>query len=178
MDLKRISCPACGSSHFEHDEDNNLVCAHCGTKFDSPREEIACPACGVLNPPEAKRCMNCGLMLGQRCVACNHVNPPGADHCENCAAPLDVLETVFARARSGGRQDSMMKAELLRTKQHDEVFMQQERERLEALERERQIELAERIARSRKEQRTIAVITVIGLILMAALVISVLFLFR
>ena len=90
MEIKRISCTSCGGSQFARDEDGNLVCQFCGAQYQSLRDEILCRVCGTLNPSAARRCMNCGLILGRQCPVCAHVNPPGADHCEECASPLDA----------------------------------------------------------------------------------------
>jgi ribosomal protein L40E len=167
MPLQRITCPSCGSSHFEHDEEGSLICAHCGTKYASPREEIMCPACGTENPPDARRCMNCGLALGKVCPACNYANPPGADHCLNCGSPLDVLETIMTRARSGGRQDELARQRLIASKQSDMVYMQQQRELLDEEERQRLDHLAEQQREARRQQKIIVTVTLIALAVMA-----------
>jgi ribosomal protein L40E len=174
MTLKRISCPSCGSSQFRHDDEGNLICEYCGTKFASPREEIVCPACGTENPPDARRCMQCGLMLGKSCPVCNHVNPPAAEYCEECASPLDVLESVYERARGGGRQKGMIKKHLVRSKQADMAYMQTERERIDAEERERQARLLVRQEQAQRQQKVIVAVTlaIVALLIVFGIVLA------
>src|SRR5262245_5507922 len=115
--LKPIVCPSCGANTFEHDSAGNLICSHCGTKFESPRERILCPACHTYNSASAKICMNCGLTLGETCPVCNHVNPPGTENCLDCGTPLDALSSVMTRFGEGKRQsDARREKELVRQK--------------------------------------------------------------
>lgn len=165
--LQRISCAACGSNKFDRDAEGNLICSFCGTKFSSPREKVMCPACGTENPPEARRCMQCGLALGKACPTCNHVNPPGLDHCEKCAAPLDVLEAVISRARTQGRQIGYSKDQLVQSKQEDDSFMQAQRARLVEEERQRIARLAAQRQQAIKQQR---LVIIIGLLFVGLLV--------
>ena len=162
MSLKRIACAQCGSNSFVHDDEGNLICGHCGTKFDSPREDVICSACGTMNPPQAKRCMNCGLSLGQNCPACNHPNIPGADHCENCGTRLDVLSEVFARAEDGGRAKAMaLRERLVQSKAEDMQYMAEQRARIDAEDRERRARIAAQMEASRRETNRIILIMVI-----------------
>jgi ribosomal protein L40E len=180
MAVKRITCPSCGGNQFQHDDEGNLICAFCGAQYASPREEIICPACGAENPAEARRCINCGLALGKICPACNYVNPPGADHCENCAVPLDTLSSVLMRTQSGRRYTAkLQKGQLVASKAEDMVFMEEQRARIEAEERERRMRLAAQRAEAERQQRIIIAIVlgVFGLMVLAGLVILALSLF-
>jgi hypothetical protein len=138
MTLKRIACPACNASRFEHDLEGNLFCAHCGINFGNPQAPIDCPSCGIENPPQARKCMNCGLSLGHVCPACNHHNPPRADYCLECATPLDSLSKILMRTPAGKAHTSkLMKEELVRTKGNDQLYMDSQRILLDEEERHR-----------------------------------------
>lgn len=172
--LKPIVCATCGASKFEHDSEGNLVCSHCGTKFASPREEILCPTCGVSNPADAKRCKNCGLMLGKLCVVCNHLNPPGTEFCLDCASPLDTLSSVTSRMGEGKRiSDALREKKLIGSKSEDMLYMQRERERLDQMERERLADLAAQKAQSSKQQAILVVGSIILVLVVAALIVVV-----
>lgn len=176
--LKPIVCATCGASKFEHDQEGNLVCTHCGVKFASPREEILCPTCGVSNAADARRCKNCGLLLGKLCAVCNHLNPPGTEFCLDCASPLDTLSSVASRMGEGKRvSDALREKKLISSKGQDMLYMQRERERLDQMERERLAELAAQKARSSKQQNILVVgsiflvVIVVGLIILIAILI-------
>jgi predicted amidophosphoribosyltransferase len=177
--LKPIACQSCGASSFEHDEQGNLICTHCGMKFASPREEILCPACGVANQPDAKRCMNCGLTLGKLCPVCNHLNPPGAEFCLDCASPLDTLSSVTSRMGEGKKaSDALRERKLVGSKNADMQFMQRERERLDQMERERLADLVAQQARSRKQQTYLIVGSFLFVLAIVCLVIAAVLLVR
>jgi hypothetical protein len=170
--LKPIVCATCGASKFEHDSEGNLVCSHCGVKFASPREEILCSTCGVANPADAKRCNNCGLMLGKLCVVCNHVNPPGTEFCLECASPLDTLSSVASRMGEGKRvSDALREKKLIGSKSEDMLYMQRERERLDQMERERLAGLAAQKAKSSKQEIFLIVGSFIFVLVVVALVV-------
>jgi len=163
MSLERISCPSCGASSFEHDAEGNLICSHCGANFGAPTDHIDCPSCGTQNPPQARKCMNCGLTLGKVCPICNTPNPPGVDHCLNCAAPLDTLSSVFMRTKQGIKETTdTMHDELVRTKTEDLVFMEQERIRLDEEEQERLHALRHRQTEAQRQQRVIMAFAIFG----------------
>lgn len=177
MTLQRITCPSCGSSRFEHQPDGTLMCAACGTQFGSPQEPIQCPSCGTENPPQARKCMNCGLTLGRICPMCNYHNPPGADHCQQCATPLDQLSAMLTRTGSGKSQsDKLMKDVLVRSKAEDSVYMHQQRAKLEEEERQRMQAFQAQRKEAVKQQQMIMIITVaavvVALIILAVLVIN------
>jgi hypothetical protein len=177
MAVRRITCPSCGGNQFQHDDEGNLICAFCGAQYASPREEIACPVCGTENPADAKRCMNCGLALGKVCPACNYVNPPGADHCENCAVPLDTLSSVLMRTKSGRQYTTkLQKGQLVASKAEDMVYMQEQRARIEAEERERRARLAAQKAEAERQQRVIVsiVLGVFGLMVLVGFIVMML----
>ncbi len=174
MDIKRIACPSCGGSQFVHDAQGSPVCQFCGAQYSSARDEILCRVCGTLNPPQARRCMECGLALGRQCPTCAHINPPGASHCEVCANPLDTLSAVTSRASTTveegtGRRDEVLVA----SKQADVTYMAEQRARLLAEERERLARLAEQRARSGQEQRRIVSFVLAGVVLVVVAVLVV-----
>lgn len=177
MPVMRISCPSCGGNQFDHDEAGNLICSFCGARYASPGEEIICPACGTKNPPDARRCMECGLVLGKLCPVCNHMNPAGADYCLECAAPLDTLETIYARLRER-QTGSTVRAERMTAAKHlDQIYMEAQHERLQAEERERLARLAEQRARAIRQQRRLMTLTVAaGLIIFAGVMMLIAFL--
>ena len=175
--LKPITCASCGASKFEHDDEGNLICSHCGVKFASPREEILCPVCGVSNAADAKRCMNCGLTLGRLCPVCNHLNPPGTEFCLDCASPIDTLSSVTSRMGEGKRlSDALREKKLIDSKSQDMQFMQHERQRLDQMERQRLAELAAQKVQSSKQQTMLivgslifALLVIVGVVVLVAL---------
>ncbi|MGC8692475.1 MAG: zinc-ribbon domain-containing protein [Thermoplasmata archaeon] len=57
---------------------------------------IKCPNCGTVNPPQATRCMTCGMPLqpafngqGITCPKCGTLNPPNVSNCIICGYPLN-----------------------------------------------------------------------------------------
>lgn len=171
--LKPITCSECGASSFEHDAQGNMVCTFCGTKFESARETVLCPACGTENPGEALKCMKCGLNLGRVCPACNHTNPPGTEICLNCATPLDALAAVQMRTGQGKRiSDQMREQSLVAQKGMDVAYMEEKRRQIDAEEQARQQQIADQRAKSNREQRVLmmAMIAVIGLLIVAGIV--------
>lgn len=49
----------------------------------------ACPACGHVNPPEAKFCLECGIRLGAPvCPDCGAQLPGGTKFCPNCGRKI------------------------------------------------------------------------------------------
>ncbi len=163
--LKPITCPSCGSSRFERDNEGNLICSACGTKFASPREQIVCPACGTYNPADANVCMNCGLTLGKICPACNHLNPPGTENCLECGTPLDTLSSLATRVGEGKRRSQALREQqLVRQKGDDLAYMERERERIDAEEQARQLQLARQRAEARRQQSNLIAISVVVLL--------------
>ncbi len=164
MSLERLSCPSCGASDFRHDDEGNLICGFCGTKFDSPREVVDCPVCGTENPPQAVKCMGCGHTLGRMCPACNYANPPAVDHCLQCATPLDTLSSVFMRTGEGRhRSAALIKEELVKTKAQDMAYMQQQRAQLDAEEAARLAGLRSQRIEAQRQQQIMVIIAVLGL---------------
>lgn len=49
---------------------------------------MPCPACGTVNPTQARFCMGCGLQLvvGSVCNVCHTLLPPQARYCTHCGA--------------------------------------------------------------------------------------------
>jgi ribosomal protein L40E len=173
MSLERISCTSCGGNGFDHDSDGNLICSHCGANYGAPQDHISCPSCGMQNPSQAIKCMNCGLSLGKICSACNTSNPPGSDYCLKCATPLDTLSSVLMRGQQGTKRISRtMRQELVRTKGADQEFMENERQKLDEEEAERLRRLRNRQTEAQRQQRMIIAFTLFGgLVLLAALVV-------
>ncbi len=174
MSIKRIACPSCGGSDFNHDDKGNLICAYCGAVFESPREEIPCRVCGTVNPPEARRCMNCGSTLGKQCPICLHINPPGAEFCEQCANPLDTLTSITGRVRDATDGSGVLRSErLTASKQTDTAYMAEQGAKLQAEERERQQRIAAQMQRARQEQMRILAIGlgVVGLIILGVAIV-------
>lgn len=126
-----------------------------------------CPTCGVLNPPDANRCMNCGAALGQTCPVCHHVNPPGTVNCLNCASPLDTLARITTRYGEGKRvSEAHREAQMLGSRGDDMVFMQKERERIAAEERARLAELAAQNAEARRQQQTLMIVAAVVVVVL------------
>lgn len=175
MTLKRITCPSCGSSRFDHDSEGNLICSHCGVKFGSPRETLICPTCKTENPPQAKRCMGCGAALGKTCPVCNHPNAPGDDHCYHCGAPLDTLAAVSTRyGVVKSLTENIRHQHRVQSKASGVRFMDEQRARLDAEERERAAFIAEQQFKAQRQQKTlIVIITLLGIVFVGALVLSV-----
>lgn len=168
MTLKRITCPSCGSSHFDHDSEGNLVCDHCGVKFASPRETLLCSTCKTENPPQAKVCMNCGAALGKTCPVCNRLNSPGADHCYHCAAPLDTLAAVMTRGGAAKAEaEAIRHQHRVQSKASGVRFMEEQRAILEAEEHERAVRFAEEKEKAERQQKT--VILVISLLIVVSI---------
>lgn len=162
-------CPVCGSTQLREDAPGGLVCAECGTVVESAADEQACPVCHTLNPAQAMRCMQCGSALGRLCAVCAHRNLPGVETCANCGTPLDTLAAVTTRMpQSGERQRHVER--LVASKRDDTAYMQEQRARLDAEERERLFRLAEQQARHREEQRRMILYVGIGIALVIVLV--------
>jgi hypothetical protein len=177
MPIARIACPSCGASDFRHETDGSLICRYCGARYGPPQIEIACPVCTTLNPAEARRCMTCGTLLERLCAACAHLNPPEADLCESCGEPLDLLTSLATRARETGEERVPIRTERMAAiKQQDQRYMEEQRARLDAEERERLARLAEQRTRARREQRRIALLVLIGLLVLSAAIIGLLLL--
>ncbi len=173
MPIARIACPSCGASDFRHETDGSLICRYCGARYGPPQIEIACPVCSTLNPAQARRCMTCGTMLDRLCAACVHLNPPEADLCESCGEPLDLLTSLAARARETGEERVPIRTERMAAIKHqDQRYMEEQRARLDAEERERLARLAEQRARARKEQWRILLFVVIGLLVLSAVTVG------
>jgi class 3 adenylate cyclase/tetratricopeptide (TPR) repeat protein len=49
---------------------------------------VACPQCGLGNPPAQKFCGECGAKLSGRCPSCGSDNPPGQKFCGECGGAL------------------------------------------------------------------------------------------
>lgn len=152
MSIQKISCPACNGTDFENDDEGNLICAFCGTLYASPRDEVQCPTCGTLNPPQALLCMQCGRNLGKMCPNCDHVNEPGVDHCHNCGVPLDTIESIFSRQRGSDRAPVLRTEKLVATKREDMIYMKEQQDRLAEEERARQAKIAAQMEASRRQQ--------------------------
>ncbi|MGF1505274.1 MAG: hypothetical protein GYB64_14915 [Chloroflexi bacterium] len=153
MEIKRLSCPSCHFTDFDHDPAGNLVCKACGTLIDAPRAEITCRVCGTVNPGVARRCMNCGSNLGRVCAYCDHFNPPGSDHCLECGEPLDTLSAAATRTTEGQRAAVARRRDrLVQSKTEDAAFMQAERERLNAEYIAQMERLRQQQAESRRQQ--------------------------
>ena len=173
MSIQRIACPACGSSRLAHDADGNLVCEACGTRYASPREEVACRVCGTLNPPEARYCSNCSLQLGRTCQSCGYANPPDVENCQNCGNPLDILSTLSTRHQDQQFGNVERRTEgLVRSKSEDMQYLAEQRKRLEAEEQQRLMRLHEQQARSSKQQTILIgiVLAAIGLTLVGLVI--------
>ncbi len=158
MQIKRLSCPACHGNQFDHDDEGNLVCSFCGTLYASPRAEIVCRTCGVENPAQARKCMNCGRELGAKCPACYFDNIPGADHCENCGTPLDTIASIFEREKVNARAAVLRAERLVQSKNADMQFMEQERALMAEQERARMATLRAQQQQMIKRQRTILIL--------------------
>jgi ribosomal protein L40E len=175
MALKRITCPSCGGSKFEHDEDGNLICSFCGVLHASPREEIVCPTCGTKNPADASWCQSCGATLGKQCPVCGHENPPGYTHCQRCGAVLDTLEAITTRNYESQHASTVRAARMVEAKQDDAEYMQAQRQQLEEEERERRERLlAQRLEAQRRQKQTMAIVLAAGVVLVIGTLVVVL----
>jgi hypothetical protein len=139
-----------------------MICTHCGTKYESARETVLCPACGTENPAAAMKCMKCGLNLGKACPICNHMNPPGAEHCMECATPLDMLASISTRKGEGKRlSDNMREQRLVSQKGLDVQYMEEQRRKIDDEERMRQRQLAAQRAEGVRQQRILVVVAIV-----------------
>ncbi len=167
MAIERILCPSCGAAKFERDAQGNLICSYCGALYKAAGDEILCRVCGTLNPPQAQRCMICGVLLGRQCPACTYINPPNAEHCEECGTPLDTLASIITRAREIGEDSAVIRGErLTATKHADLAYMYEQRTRLEAEERERLARLGFQRLLAERQQRLLVTLVLSGLILL------------
>jgi tRNA A-37 threonylcarbamoyl transferase component Bud32 len=171
-------CQLCGGQDFVQDFDGRFICGSCGTPLGQAPEDIDCPACGTLNPPQARKCMNCGLTLGRMCPSCNYQNPPTTDICLQCGTRLDRLSSMMMRTPSGKAQATKQAQEVaVKSKGHDAAFMEQQRIRLEEEERQRLIDFGAQKHEAVRQQRLIMTITLFGgaavvIILLAVLLAS------
>ena len=72
---------------------------------------LTCAACGTLNEPSRKFCLECGQRLALECPACGAANQPGAKFCGECGTNLGRAQPAAApdrdaAASAGGRADS------------------------------------------------------------------------
>jgi hypothetical protein len=132
MVIQRIACLSCGSSSFTRNEQNHLVCDHCGSVFSLKGN--VCGHCGTVNPANTIFCNQCGERMKRRCMVCQHENPGNAEYCTNCDATLDALEFIVRRYLEDGAQ---AREELLRSKEADAVYVAEQSERLKEIDRER-----------------------------------------
>jgi ribosomal protein L40E len=175
MTLKRITCPSCGGSKFEHDEDGNMICSFCGVLHASAREEIICHTCGRQNPPDASWCQSCGATLGKQCPVCGHHNPPGYTHCQRCTAVLDTLESISTRQYESQHAATVRAARMVDAKQSDAAYMQAQRQQLEEEERQRLERLAaQRIEAQRRQKLMMSIVLAAGAVLLGGLVVVIL----
>src|SRR5436309_1257886 len=49
---------------------------------------MKCPRCQHENPPQAKFCLECAMLLALRCTSCGTQLPAGAKFCFECAKPV------------------------------------------------------------------------------------------
>jgi hypothetical protein len=154
--LKPITCPACQGERFERNHEGHLICSQCGARYISSSETTLCPACGFAN---ATQCANCSTALEKRCQACGKTNPPGSLVCFNCASPLDTLAAVSMRIGEGKQQSLELRENvLLNSKGADAQFMQQQRARMDQLERERLAQIQQNAQQNQREQKTLIII--------------------
>lgn len=167
MAVERILCFSCGAAKFERDAQGNLICSYCGVLYKEAGDEILCRVCGTLNPPQVKRCMICGVLLGRQCPACAHVNPPAAEHCEKCGTPLDTLASIITRAREIGEDSAVIRGErLTATKHADLAYMYEQRQRLEAEERRRLAYLGLQRLHAQRREHLLATLVLGSLLLL------------
>lgn len=167
MAIKRILCPSCGAAKFGRDAGGNLICSYCGAFYKAAGDETLCRICGTLNPPQARRCVICGVLLGRQCPACAHVNPPNAEHCEECGTPLDTLASIITRAREIGEDSAVIRGERLTAIKHaDLAYMYEQRARLEAEEQEQLARLGLQRLHAERQQRLLITLVLGGLILL------------
>src|SRR5499427_1144411 len=60
-------------------------------------EPMTCPRCRIVNPPEARFCLECATPLQPRCASCNAPLPVGAKFCVACAHPVGLPRESAAR---------------------------------------------------------------------------------
>jgi ribosomal protein S27AE len=173
MALESLVCPSCGGSSFTRDEEDNLVCSHCGNVYTRTRAQT-CPSCGTSNAPDATKCAECGRALVRHCIACGHDNPGDAEYCANCNAALDTLEFVARRLQEETRDRfSRRAAEVKGIREQDAAFMEEQRQHFDEIEHERLRHLAEQKVEQRRQERilwvVVLVIVALALLCMAAM---------
>jgi class 3 adenylate cyclase/tetratricopeptide (TPR) repeat protein len=52
---------------------------------------VTCEACGTLNEPSAKFCIQCGTKLAVTCAVCGTANLPTARFCSQCGSPMEMV---------------------------------------------------------------------------------------
>lgn len=156
-------CQLCGSHDFVQDNKDRFICGSCGLPLGQAPEDVDCPSCGTMNPPQARKCMNCGLSLGRVCAVCNHQNPSSTDICLNCGTPLDRLSAAMMRTPQGkAYTDKAMQQVLVQSKGQDAAFMEQQRARLVEEERQRLVDFGAQKQEAVRQQRLIMTLTLFG----------------
>lgn len=168
MAIQRIACLSCGGSGFTRNEQNHLECDHCGSVFSLKGN--VCGHCATVNPADTIFCKQCGERMKRRCMVCQHENPGNAEYCTNCDATLDTLEFIVRRYLEDGAQ---AREELMRSKEADATFVDEQSEHLEEVDRERRIALTVQKQEQQRQERIMVLTFVVGgmLVLMAFVVI-------
>lgn len=148
MRLTEFECPNCGANEMLSMQDQQLVCAFCGTTFG--QVERICPQCGHCNEVGGRHCALCGAQILRDCPACGADNWVLADHCVQCGRDLDLIERLARRWQKTTQQKLYdRQAAMVSLKEQQERasqtrmagLLRAERTRQEALARAREVQL-------------------------------------
>jgi predicted amidophosphoribosyltransferase len=147
MRLTVFECPNCGASEMVSMQNQQLVCAFCGTTFGQVAR--ICPQCGHYNEASGRHCALCGAQILRDCPACGADNWALADHCLQCGRNLDLIERLARRWQKTTQQQLYERqAAMVSLKEQQErasqtrmaSFLEAERTRQEALAQAREVQ--------------------------------------
>jgi len=170
MRLSSFECPNCGANEMVQAENQQLVCAFCGTSFGEVMR--ICPKCGYYNEAGAHHCAQCGMQIVRSCPACGADNWILADHCVQCGRNLDLIEQMVHRWQQTTEQRLHdRQAAMASLKEREERASQERMAALMEAERIRQEALALTRESQRKRERQMYVLAGVAILVFLILVV-------
>lgn len=160
--LQEIACPNCRNPLQLEPHAFYVICAACGSRFVL-RGHI-CPQCGTYYEDEVSYCRRCGLSLVRRCPKCDTPNWVGDPYCVQCGSPLDILETLAQRQRTGTADRLYQQMDEAREiKEREEAASAERMARMRAQDEIRQAEALRRLREQQEQERKVMTIVAIAL---------------
>ena len=162
--LAMIPCPNCRQPLDVHDYSQSISCPLC--EYDFVLYGRTCPNCYHYHEKETAVCQQCGESINRVCRQCHTANWGGADECSKCGASLDIFERMAITTTNRLAQQMNDAAAFKKT---ETEASHKRMEAMQALERERQAEIHQRLQKRQKEERTMLFLTV-GILLAVGLI--------